>query len=669
MLTILGISLFVITFFVFLGAPISVLILKKSSLSNSTNFIIFLSFSILIGFGISGLISSYAYGIFGINQYPLISVISAVLMWLLVLFKFRKNTFSNLRIYKSDSLILIPFLLIIYLAKTQWSGILKPRIYSGYGPDVIQNLMAAQSANSIGTTWGQAYKNLTQILGTSNMYQSAVELFQVPNFHNVAGFDYLVFGGRWGLTIPYNQILRFFGPQAVLWETGFVLITTLICVSLVIYTAVKIITHSALTACVSTLILISNSALLFQYFNGGLSQVFGLIGVFGILISLFLIVNNYQNNSLEGSHGFKLHIFIISLFSWAGSSVTYLDQTLIIILFIFIFLILLLFTNKILAKDIILNVVLAGIFAVIINPFFVRTFLSNFKFRILANSGTGTPSGFWKPPSQFWGIFDVFNFAGGKQPILILFISILISISTIIYLTFSLFKKDKDHNFSLLGLAALSVTFIGFLLSINSNGRSDYIYSKVSLYMAPFVIISLILVLLKSSATKISKSILYTLLIITVVSSISSENTFSKNPEVTIVPYEYSDVLKNNEIKQYLLSNNYLMPYKPSYSFAGLFGAEYWISKAPNDMNLNSRLSNELRLFCFQGDPNCKPPTEPIANSLLQKYGMLEFKSKLTTEEFHKLSVAEKFNYNFDSFGMDRQVVPQKFMGGNPYLK
>jgi len=187
--------------------------------------------------------------------------------------------------------------------------------------------------------------------------------------------------------------------------------------------------------------------------------------------------------------------------------------------------------------------------------------------------------------------------------------------------------------------------------------------------MAPFVIISLILVLLKSSATKISKSILYTLLIITVVSSISSENTFSKNPEVTIVPFEYSDVLKNNEIKQYLLSNNYLMPYKPSYNFAGLFGAEYWISKAPNDMNLNSRLSNELRLFCFQGDPNCKPPTEPIANPLLQKYGMLEFKSKLMTDEFYKLSIEEKFNYNFDSFGMVREVVPQKFMCGNPYLK
>jgi hypothetical protein len=232
-----------------------------------------------------------------------------------------------------------------------------------------------------------------------------------------------------------------------------------------------------------------------------------------------------------------------------------------------------------------------------------------------------------------------------------------------------LFKKNKVNYFALLGVSALAVTFIGFVLSINSNGQSDYIYSKVSLYMAPFVVTCLIFAPLNSSSTKFSKSILYTMLLVTVASSISSENSFSNNPEVTIIPNEYSEVLKNSEIREYLLSNNYLMPYKPSYNFAGLFGAEYWVSKAPNDMNLKSRLANELRLFCYQGDQSCVPSTEPIANSFLQRFGMLEFKSKLTTEEFYRLSIEEKFNYNFDSFGMAREVVPKKFMGGNPYLK
>ena len=135
------------------------------------------------------------------------------------------------------------------------------------------------------------------------------------------------------------------------------------------------------------------------------------------------------------------------------------------------------------------------------------------------------------------------------------------------------------------------------------------------------------------------------------------------------MPNEYSIVLQNKEIKQYLLEHNYLMPYKPSYNFAALFGAEYWISKSPNDMKLNSRLSKELRLFCFKGDPGCNPTTEPISNTFLQQYGILEFKSRLSTEEFSNLTIVERYNYNFDSFGMPREVVPEKFVGGNPYFK
>jgi hypothetical protein len=47
----------------------------------------------------------------------------------------------------------------------------------------------------------------------------------------------------------------------------------------------------------------------------------------------------------------------------------------------------------------------------------------------------------------------------------------------------------------------------------------------------------------------------------------------------------------------------------------------------------------------------------------------LEFKSKLSTSEFSKLSIIERYNYNFDSFGMAREAVPEKFVGGNPYFK
>lgn len=670
MLTVIGLSLFVIIFLVFLGGPISLVILQKFSQNYSLDFVTFLSFSILIGFGISGLISSWAYGVFGINKYPLIALISGILMWLVAIFKFKLNGFSILKFKKINFLILAPLALSIYLAKTQWSGWFKPRIYSGYGPDVGQNLMAAQSANSIGATWGQASKNLQQVLGVSNMHQAGLDLFRAPNFHEVAGFDYLVFGGRWGLTVPANQIMRFFGPQAVLWEIGFVLVTTLTCLAIITYSFSKIITNSKILATTISLISMSNAALLQQYFNGGLSQIFGLIGVYGILLVLLLLINYNNSNAPDQKHGFKLSYFIISFFSWVGSSVTYVDQTFIVILLLLIVLLLFSFINKLIAKDIIQNIVLAGFLAVAVNPPFVRLIISGLDLRITANSGTGASSGFWKPPSQFWGIFDMFTNPSSTQTKLLLIISIAISMLTLVVFILSIFKEEKNRYMSLLGLAGLIVTGIGFLISQNSKGQSDYIYSKVSLYMAPFIVIPLILVLYNSaSRKKLRQSIVYVVLTINVFSVISYENNFSKNPEVTIVPNEYSTVLENKEIKKYLLRNNYLMPYKPSYNFAALFGAEYWISKSPNDMNLSSRLSNELRLFCFKGDPGCNPKTEPINNSFLQQYGILEFKSKLSTDEFSKLSITERYNYNFDSFGMERQVVPEKFKGGNPYFK
>jgi len=591
-------------------------------------------------------------------------------MWLVTLFKIKKNTLSYLKIRTADFLILVPIILSIYLTKTQWNGLFKPRIYSGKGPDVIQNLMAAQSASSIGTTWGESATNLQKILGASNMYQAGLDLFRVPNFNEVAGFDYLVFGGRWGLTVPANQILHFFGPQAVLWEIGFVLLTALICLSIIIYTFSNIITSSSVLACVISLISISNAALLYQYFNGGLSQIFGLIGVYGILLVLILLIYNNSINFTGQKRGFNLNFFLISFFAWIGSSVTYVDQTFIIILFLLILAVLFSFINKLIAKEIIQNIILAGFLAIVVNPFFAKTIISNFRLRMLANTGTGSTSGFWKPPSEFWGIFDVFSAPDGKQYFLIQLISIAISMFIVIFFMFNVFNKEQVRYTSLIGVAALIVTAIGYLISLNSIGRSDYIYSKVSLYMAPLVITPLVFILIQSKSRKVYKnSIVYLLLVINIVSVISYEYSFGKNSEAIIVPNEFSEYFKNIEAKNYLLEHNYLMPYKPSYNFAGLFGAEYWISKAPNDMILKSRMSRELRLLCFTGDPGCKPTTELIANNFLQKYGILEYKSKLDTNEFSKLTIAERYDYNFDAFGMPRQVVPDKFIGGNPYFK
>jgi hypothetical protein len=74
-------------------------------------------------------------------------------------------------------------------------------------------------------------------------------------------------------------------------------------------------------------------------------------------------------------------------------------------------------------------------------------------------------------------------------------------------------------------------------------------------------------------------------------------------------------------------------------------------------------------LICFALDPGCKPTTERITNSKLEFYGIYEYVSPLSTEQFSKLSIDDRFNTNFDVFGLPRENVPEKFKGGNPYFQ
>jgi hypothetical protein len=140
------------------------------------------------------------------------------------------------------------------------------------------------------------------------------------------------------------------------------------------------------------------------------------------------------------------------------------------------------------------------------------------------------------------------------------------------------------------------------------------------------------------------------------------------------MPTEYSALLKNKEIKKYFQESNYILPYKPAYNFLGIFGVHYWISKAPNDMDyaIESRLDKPLKLFCFVGENICKTKSKKIVNAqtaYLEKFGIEEYESTLSTREYLSLSIADRYNYAFDEMGTPRGIIPEKYMGGNPYLK
>jgi hypothetical protein len=294
----------------------------------------------------------------------------------------------------------------------------------------------------------------------------------------------------------------------------------------------------------------------------------------------------------------------------------------------------------------------------------------SFRLRIKAASGTGFFSERWNIPSEQFGFINSYSSlkisSVSKVTSLLIFLLILLVLITIFY------KSKSNREVSSIAVGSLLVVAIGYYSSISSNQKSSYIYEKVSLYLAPLVVTVIYIVLnnLKSnSKLNLGFSLFISLASISLFSGIHFQETYYKNFQTTVIPYGLGDMLKDEQLQKELVENNYLIPYKPEYNYMGLLGVSYWISKAPNDYILDNRLNNELRLICFALDPGCKPTTERITNSKLEFYGIYEYVSPLSTEQFSKLSIDDRFNTNFDVFGLPREMVPEKFKGGNPYFQ
>lgn len=670
MLNILVTSGFIFTIILFTGVPISALTFLQKKNSGQISLMVFIAIALIIGFGVMAISIAYAYGFLGIDNFFLIVIFFGIISWTLFI-KYRKNLAFPIKDKNSINYVFPSIALALYFVSSQWDSSLKPIIKSGLGPDVSQNLMAAQVANKLGSTWSASSNNLIETLGVSNVHEAAINIFRAPSFKEVAGFDYLVYGGRWTLTILYNQIIRIFGPQAVMWEIGTILFTTFTAVSIIFFAGSKIITKSNLVSCAITLSVIGNANFLFQYFNGGISQAFGAISLSGLFLTLVLLskYEEYFENKIR-----KIGLFIISMASWLGSSITYVDATFVYILFLCVFLVICIIKSRDLFTRFFNFLILPGIVAVVIVPNFIYSIVVNLSYRAAAASGTGTTTGIWKTPTQLVGIFNVFSITTDNQSKITFYTSILLTfIILVFFIKKIVFSDGKNFIISNIAISSVVVISIGFILSFFGTSKSDYVYNKITGYLAPLVIFSLLFLLteqFKNPKTSIVSKLIFSLIPITIIASgIQFIGKLNGSTEAVLIPAAYSKLLQDQELASYLSAKNYLAPYKPIYNFTGLFGAEYWVSKAPNDMKLDSRINNQLAIFCFSGDSACNPATERIININLEKFGILEFKSSLNTEQYFQLSIIEKYNYNFDSIGMTRSEVPEKYLGGNPYLK
>jgi len=667
MLVTLSIVLSILTILIALGYPVIANFFGKEDSTWKPDSITTMALSLLIGLGISAFATATSYGITGINTYFPILLMILVINWVILLVT-KTPKFTLLRRFRLlDLLIFFPVFLAVYLSSSQWADLTKPIIKVGSGPDVSQNLMAAQNADQIGSTWFSSINTIKKFLDVDSFDQAAINQFRVPSVRDIASYDYLVFGGRWGLTVPFNQLSKILGPQLILWETSIVLLFTLLSLVLIFFALGKLHSTSYLLPTLLAASVVSNPSFIYQFINGGLSQVIGTISLSGLLFSYLLIIKKRENALSKRE---QVGIFIIALASWLGSLVTYIDSLFVITTAFLISTIIILFINRSQLKKLIVIFYSPGLLALMLVPIFTYSNVLSFRLRIKAASGTGFFSERWNIPSEQFGFINSYSSlkisSVSKIASLLIFLLILFVLITIFY------KSKSNREISSIAVGSLVVVAVGYYSSISSNQKSSYIYEKVSLYLAPLIVTVIYVVLnnLKSNRKlNLGFSLFIGLASISLFSGIHFQETYYKNFQTTVIPYGLGDMLKDEKLQKELAENNYLIPYKPEYNYMGLLGVSYWISKAPNDYILDNRLNNELRLICFALDPGCKPTTERITNSKLEFYGIYEYVSPLSTEQFSKLSIDDRFNTNFDVFGLPREMVPEKFKGGNPYFQ
>ena len=155
---------------------------------------------------------------------------------------------------------------------------------------------------------------------------------------------------------------------------------------------------------------------------------------------------------------------------------------------------------------------------------------------------------------------------------------------------------------------------------------------------------------------------------IMVVSVISTNSGLVKQQEYSY-PSAMTAILNDKAAQAELHNFNYLTSYRSLSNALGFVGDTYWIAKAPNDILLETRMGNELRIICFVGDAVCVPKTPEITGNVLNKYSLKVYQSPITTAQFAALKPLDRFYAAMDAVGQPRFDVPDRFVGGNPLLK
>jgi hypothetical protein len=680
-LTLVLITVGVITFAIVIGAIPGSLITRAISGTSTNRGPVALGISAGIGFALSAIAASWAFGVFGANSY----IYLVIFLFIISVFILKSSYVrGSLTVWKEfsrfDAFLLALPILTAFLSKPYWDGITKVRLAAGGGPDIPQNLMTVLSQPRIGSTWFEAKANFLSALGDKNLGDAIYHLYQLPSMQQQAGYDYLVYGTRWGLSIPFAQLLRI-DPSLLVIEQAMTISVGLAALALIMYSFSRLVFIRFSLSFLLLIATVSSAPLVVQIFNGGMAQAWALPGL-GMLSFTFLLTLMLKTKS-ELTPVATRGLIGLSCFGWLANAVTYIDSSMTLAaVFLISIIFLALFTNRHISISLAKTTFLGGVLAAIIVAPYSFAAISTLSIRLKLASGTGIIFDHWPLPSEMLGLINIWTGEAGKaRDPLILLLGVLFSAAIVATVLRGIPSKNLwDRSVSLLGLSILLVCAVIALWASQTSLGSNYSYVKVATYVTPLFL--LVIGERMSENLKIGKArnakndTPYALRMITpiffvsiIVLSVGATNSgLIKKFEFTF-PSSMTKILSNTEAQDELSKYNYLTTYRALSNVLGFVGDVHWVSKAPNDQRLEARMQNQMRIICFVGDSACLPKTQEISVPSLNKFGFRIYESPISTEEFAALPPKERYYASMDAVGQARFEIPERFIGGNPLLK
>lgn len=681
MLTLAAITLGLLVLFGLLGAIPGAVVTRAISGSSKARGPIVLGISVGIGFALSSIAAAWSFGFFGANSY---SIILIAIICLSLIFLGHPHVRESLSVWREfnrlDGLLFFIPLVTAFISKPYWEGLTKLKLAAGGGPDIPQNLMTVLSQPRIGSTWFEARNNFLNFLGDKDLGAAIYHLYQLPSMQDQAGYDYLVYGTRWGLSIPFAQLLRI-DPSLLIVGQAVTLSVGLAGLGLVMYSFARLFFERNSLSYMLLIASVSSSPLLMQVFNGGMAQVWAVPGIAMLSASFMLTLKLSMKNELTKPA--LMGLISLSLFGWLANAVTYIDSSMTLAaVFAISTLFLGIFTSKRTAINLATTTFLSGLIAAFIVAPYSYAALSTLSIRLRLASGTGIVFDHWPLPSEMLGLLNVWTGeAGRSRDPLVLLLGIVFTLSILVLVLRGIASKNPwDRSVSLLGLSILLVCGSVALWASQTSLGSNYSYVKVATYLTPLFLLVIgerMSANLQAGRAKNPKNdtplalrmLTPTFFVIIMVLSVVSINpALTKKSEFSF-PDTMTKILNDKEAQFELSNYNYMTVYRAASNVFGFVGNVHWVSKAPNDQRLQTRMSNEMRIICFTGDSACAPKTPEILVPSLNRFGFSVFESPISTEEFSKLDTLDRYYAAMDAVGQARFEVPERFIGGNPLLK